>query len=1136
MGKKNIIIAEKPSVAQEYAKVLNVQSKDHTNGYIENDKWIVTWTLGHLVTMSYPEQYDKALKTWSLDSLPFLPDKYLYEIIKDVSKHKQFLVVKGLYNRPDIDCIYYAGDSGREGLYIQMLVRQEAGHREGVREAVVWIDSPTEDEILRGITQAKDISAYEHMKDAGYMRAIEDYLVGINFSRLLSVRYAPMLNSGSGQKKHKPISIGRVMTCVLGMIVRREREIRNFKPQTFYRISGKIHCSDTEIDCEWRQTEDSGYFQSPKLYSDFGFLKEADATKMINTLGNQLHIVKIEKEKKKKNAPLLFNLAELQGECSKRLHISPAKTLEIAQSLYEKKLTTYPRTDARVLSSAIALEIDKNLKRLEKGPYSAFIEVIKANNYSIKSKYVDDSKITDHYAIIPTGITPGDLSEMEKTVYDMICRRFLAVFYPPAEFESIKFEAVNGKEHFFGNGKYLSSAGFYDVLSLPNDEKSDQSAVEAISKLVEGSDYDASFFTKEGKTQSPNRYTTGSMILAMENAGTLIEDEELREQIKGSGIGTSATRAEVIDKLIGLNYIFSNDKTQILSPTNFGEMIYEVVDATISRLLEPKITAEWERDLDDIAEGSLSPDVFLKKLYDFVGDYCNKVKELENNDEIFKRIKPFASDRIKSEYKKFDAWDTKLICPICGKEIETTSWGFKCKGNISKDEGCNFSIGDIMGHRLLTPELKKLLSEGKCGPFYDFVSGKGKPFGAYLSWNDSTKQIDFDFVDLPWEKTEYKCPDCGKEVLKQGNYYKCVDFIDFSNGCKFFAGKILGKAIPDKQMEMICSHKRTDLIKGFKNKDGKVFDAYLEWNGKEHRFSFVFPTTDDMRTRYKCPSCGGAILAAHEGFRCENYKPADKRSEGGCSFYAGKICGHTIKEKELEAIVNGETTDLIEGFKPNDKDKKPFSARLKWSQEDGAIIFVFDENKSVETGLSCPFCRKPVIKNRFGYFCSDNKGRNEGCSFGFTSYLGVKLDDSQIRKLIIDGKTDLIEGFKSNDKSKKPFSAYLVLDKENGGFSLSFPERSENRSDFNCPVCHKNKLIKTDYSYRCECGFHMSTTIAEKKLSDEELRKLFISGQTDIISGFYSSRHRNFFSAKLKISGNEVQFEFPKKKKDEVGA
>ena len=714
--KKKIIIAEKPSVASEYAKVLGV-SGSMKDGYMEGNDWIVTWTVGHLVTLSMPEKYNHDLKTWKIETLPFLPGKFKYEVIPNVSK--QFFVVKRLYNRDDIEAIYYAGDSGREGLYIQMLVRMLAGHNPTADERVVWIDSQTEDEILRGINQAKPVDEYKNLSDAGYMRAEEDFLVGINFTRLLSVLYAAMVNSGSGQKKQKPISVGRVMSCVLGMIVRREREIRNFKATDFYRIGGLIDLDGTKIECEWRESEKSRYYQSPKLYSEFGFLKEVDARELIASLGNEIKVTSVERNTEKKNAPLLYNLAELQGECTKVLHISPGETLKVAQSLYEKKVTTYPRTDARVLSSAVAGEISKNLSGLKKGEYREIVENIENRHYSIKGKYVDDSKITDHYAIIPTGKVDSSLSESERAVYDMIVRRFLAVFYPPAEYEKIKFEADALGEYFSGTAKYLFEPGFYSVLGFPDEKESSKELVEAITKLSSGKVYPAGYEIKEGATQPPKRYTSGSMVLAMENAGNLIENEELREQIKSNGIGTSATRADTIDKLLKLSYISLDQKKQILTPTNFGEMIYEVIDYTVSDFLSPEITAEWEKRLSDVSEGTMSKQSFESKLYGYVRDTCDRIKALgeAGQEEVKKRIRHFATSGIRTEIREFDNWNTKIRCPLCGDEVETTAWGFKCKSNISKTEGCSFVMGDLLGHRLLTKELAELLSKKRTGPF-----------------------------------------------------------------------------------------------------------------------------------------------------------------------------------------------------------------------------------------------------------------------------------------------------------------------------------------------------------------------------------------------------------------------------------
>lgn len=1118
---KNIIIAEKPSVGMEYAKILGVPTTGY-NGYFENERWIVTWTVGHLVTMSYPEKYNSELKEWKLETIPFIPGQYQYEVIEETQK--QFQIVKKLYNRNDIECIYYAGDAGREGLYIQMLVRQLAGHKNGIMEKVVWIDSQTEEEVLRGISEAKDIKHYENLKDSGYMRAIEDFTGGINFSRLLSVKYAVMLNTGSGQKHHKPISIGRVMTCALGMVVTREREIRNFKVTNFFRVAGLLQLDDCIVECEWKVTEKSNYYQSPKLYSEFGFLKECDAKELVEKCGTILKTENIKKSVERKNAPLLFSLSELQGECTKKFHISPGETLSIAQSLYEKKYITYPRTDARVLSSAIAKEIHKNIQGLGNGPYKEFVDEIKLNHWNISGKYIDDEKVTDHYAIIPTGIVPDKLSEKENAVYDLICKRFIAIFYPPAEYERIKFEAFTSNERFFGTCKHLILPGFYKVCGVPKDEQS--ADIDAYEKLQENREYKTSFEIRKGETAPPKRYTTGSMVLAMENAGTLIEDDDLREQIKKNGIGTSATRAGVIEKLLRLNYLSVNAKTQVLTPSNFGEMIYEVVDATLPSMLSPEITAKWEKGLEQIASGEISKTDYQTEFYEYVRHECEKIKLMDNKDEILRRIRPFVSNRIQYEYKEFDPYNTKIICPLCGNEVETTRWGFKCKSNVSKTEGCTFSIwGDIFGHTLLTPELAILFKYKKAGPFYDFVSQKGKPFAAYLLWNEKENKIQFEMTEMPWEKTDMKCPICRKNILKQGNFYKCEDYIDREHGCSFWLGKVKGKSIPEKQVEKLLTVGQTDLIKGFKTDDSK-FDAFLLWDNNEKRVRFRYPEYSDQVTKYNCPSCGGKILSTPYGFKCVNYKKQEERTENDCAFYAGTIAGHTIKEKELAMIVKGGQTELVT-LKNNEK--KSFEARLYWNREAERISFKFDDVTDTELDLCCPICSAAIIKNNYGYRCANHIDKENGCRFVLGAIKGVIIDEKQMRKLIGQGKTDLIEGFKPTEKGKKPYSAYLLWDKEKQQIKFEFPayENTREISNYLCPTCRNQKLYKNAYGYMCDCGFKLYSVISEKEIPEEQIRKLIVKGESDVINGFYSPRRRNRFSAKLKINGNKVEFEFP---------
>ena len=649
---KILVITEKPSVAREYAQILSV-SGGKRDGYIENDNYIISWCVGHLITMSYPEKYDEALKKWSLNTLPFLPKEYRYEVIGNVKK--QYDIVKSLLNRPDVDEILWAGDPAREGQYIENLIRDQAGVNPNAIEKRVWIDSTTEDEIKRGIREARPMSDYDNLAASGYMRAIEDYSMGINFSRVLSVQYGKDLNDAAGTKSWKPVAVGRVMTCVLGMIVKREREIREFVETPFFKILAGLKHEDTEFNAEWKAVEGSRYYASPILYKDNGFLKKEDAEKFIEDLKlcEKAIVKKMEKKVEKKNPPMLFNLAELQAECAKKFKISPDETLAIAQELYEKKLTTYPRTDARVLSSAIAGEIDKNLRGLCRMPqvsgYAA--EILNEGLYKgiAKSKYTDDSKISDHYAIIPTGQGLNELTKMNETacaVYLLICKRFLACFYPAAIYNKYSLSLDIIGEEFNASLKVLVDEGYLKLYSGENqgtqevsegtkeDEEEEtvgsveqqKKLAELLSTLKKDDELDLNGFQmKEGKTTPPKRYTSGSIILAMENAGQLIEDETLREQIKGSGIGTSATRAEILKKLISQGYIKLNKKTQALSPEKLGEMVYEIVALTIPALLNPKLTASWEKGLTQVAQGVTTKEEYLQKLEEFVRTKTNAV-------------------------------------------------------------------------------------------------------------------------------------------------------------------------------------------------------------------------------------------------------------------------------------------------------------------------------------------------------------------------------------------------------------------------------------------------------------------------------------------------------------------------------
>lgn len=679
MGKK-LFIAEKPSVAQEFARVLKVNGR-RADGFIESDEYVVTWCVGHLVTMSYPEAYDKAYARWAFETLPFIPETFKYEVIPNVKK--QFQTVKSLLNRPDVEAIYVCTDSGREGEYIYRLVDQMAQVPADKQKFRVWIDSQTEEEILRGIREAKPLSSYDDLSASAYLRAKEDYLMGINFSRALSLKYGGWLNDSVEGKKWTSVSVGRVMTCVLGMVVTREWEIRKFVKTPFYRVlgtfspipGGQEDGKCVSLEGEWRVTENSEYFQSPKLYKENGFKEEETAKQLIHSLmsGNREAVLeKFEKKKEKKNPPLLFNLAELQNLSSKLFKISPDETLQVVQELYEKKLVTYPRTDARVLSSAVAKEITKNLKGLQGYepalPYIREIAERKSYEKLEKTRYVDDKKITDHYAIIPTGQGLGALKSLKPVsakMYEVIVRRFLSIFYPPAVYEkmNVVFAVENPSnssewsERFFTSAKVLVEEGFLPVTQYSfskkasSAEQKEQPEQDGGDKEAESTDADglkrmlpylkkgmrlhlSEMNIKEGETSPPKRYNSGSMILAMENAGQLIEDEELRSMIKSSGIGTSATRAEILKKLFHISYLNLNKKTQIITPTIKGELVCGIVRYSIPAMLSPKLTASWEKGLGGVAEGEISEQEYMGKLTGFVRQQVGKVKETNNMAQL----------------------------------------------------------------------------------------------------------------------------------------------------------------------------------------------------------------------------------------------------------------------------------------------------------------------------------------------------------------------------------------------------------------------------------------------------------------------------------------------------------------------
>ncbi len=997
---KSLIITEKPSVAQEFAKVLGVNGRQ--NGYLENNDYIITWCVGHLVGLVYPESYDMKYKKWRLEDLPFLPENYKYDVIKDVKK--QYDIVHGMLMREDIERVYWAGDAGKEGQTIEENIRNFGGVRKGMKEFRVWIDSQTKEEILRGIREAKPMSDYANLGKSGIMRTIEDYAMGINFSRVMSVKYGNLLNRAAGTSSYTAIAVGRVMTCVLGMVVNREREIRNFEETPFYRVTGKF--SDAKIEGEWRVVEGSKYFMSPLLYKENGFREEKDALVLTAGLQQKKAIVEsLEKGVSKKRAPLLFNLAELQAECAKRFKISPDETLQAAQDLYEKKLTTYPRTDARVLSSAVAKEICKNISNLQGyKPTAVFAEkIMKEKLFSRieKTQYVNDSKVTDHYAIIPTGqLTElNSLNSIQKAVFELIVRRFLSIFYPPAEYQNVKLAVAvstgEQTEHFFSSAKILKTPGYLEIAGIPkkkskndpmnpdrglervtageykkNGEEEDEEEtadpeelLKLANKLTKGDEIAVyGYRIREGKTSPPKRYTSGSMVLAMENAGQLIEDEELREQIKGSGIGTSATRAEIIKKLVRIKYLNLNKKTQVLMPESLGEMVFEVVSMTVPALLNPKMTASWEKGLDGITNGTVDFGEYRKKLEDFIRTETEKMIKNDIHEPLSEKIHAFIGTNAKGAKS---GYYIGAKCPVCGGEMQKTTFGYGCANY--KKTGCRFSIGTVAGLEIPEEDVKQLLADGKTKTLRGFKSRTGKKFDACLALvkdGEGKVLVQFDFEHAQARRIpDVKCPVCGGEIVVTPFGYGCANYEkDNPESCRFAIGKMAGKSLSEAQVKKLLKNGITDMIKGFKSKTGNKFEAKVALlkgeDGKVTGLRFEFPDRPaPEQTKVACPQCGRLLKKSQWKYECE------------CGFNIWHTVAKTELSEEImaELLEKGKTSGPVSGF--TSKAGNIFDACLKY--ENGQILFDFDtrvnqNRKEVDNGVEAQNRKTsagPVIDN-----------------------------------------------------------------------------------------------------------------------------------------------------------------------------
>ncbi len=1140
---KSLIITEKPSVAQEFARILGVSGRN--DGYIENSDYVITWCVGHLVEMVYPEVYDEKYKKWKLEDLPFLPKEYKYDVIPAVSK--QYDVVHKMLHREDIDTVYWAGDAGKEGQTIEENIRMFGGVREGMKELRVWIDSQTEEEIRRGIREAKPMSDYANLGKSGIMRTIEDYAMGINFSRAMSVKYGNLLNDAAGTRSYTAIAVGRVMTCVLGMVVIREREIRNFVETPFYRVIGSF--TDADIEAEWKAVEGSEYFESPLLYKENGFKKQESAENLIAGLSGKTAVVSsIERGTSRKKAPLLFNLAELQAECSKRFKISPDETLQVAQDLYEKKLTTYPRTDARVLSTAVAKEIGKNISRL-KGyePVQGFVERIMKEglHYNIaKTQYTDDSKITDHYAIIPTGQLTElrSLNELQRSVYDLIVRRFLSIFYPSAEYQTVKLVVAVGEEKLFAGAKALKVPGFLEIAGRrqdaekesgkdENEETDSPGLLELADQLTEGQELPVNGYSlKEGSTKPPKRYTSGSMVLAMENAGQLIEDEELRAQIKGSGIGTSATRAEIIKKLVRIGYLHLNKKSQILSPEVLGEMVYEVVNMTVPALLNPKMTASWEKGLDGITRGTVIMEDYREKLEDFIRKETLNMVERNLTTQLVEQIQPLTGKGARGIAAKKKLG---IACPVCGGELETTPFGYGC-GNYKKDgTGCKFSVGTIAGRDLSEEEFRDLITKGRTDVLDGFVSKSKKKFPASLVLQKDEEgkiNISFDFsANEPQVVEGIKCPSCGGDIVATAYGFRCIHFDrEKEDGCDFSVGKIAEKSLNVSQLTELITNGRTETIRGFKSKTGKKFDACLcmekDENGKTV-IKFDFEHVEAKKVKdVVCPLCGGEIVQTPFGFGCANYTKDDPES---CRFSIGKMAEKSLTESQVKELLTNGRTGTIRGFKS--KTGKKFDARVALNRDEGGKVtglkFDFTDLEPVKVkDVKCPLCGGEIIQTPFGYGCANySKDNPESCKFAIGTIAGVKLKEAQVKELLLRGRTEVIKGFIA--KTGMMFDAPLKLTPE-GQVTFDFPEKPKPvDTTLKCPKCGQY-MKKSQWYYECECGFKVAHTVAKVELEEAIMQELFETGKTKKkITGF-TSKAGNVFDTCLKFEDDRISFDF----------
>ncbi len=1010
---KTLFIAEKPSVAMTIAQALGINGT-RNNGYIESDDKIITWCVGHLVRLSYPEKYDEALAKWEMETLPFVPEKekFLYETNESVKE--QYEVVAKMYKRTDIDTLYIYPDDGQEGYYLQALVLMHACIRKGIKVYCCICDSQTDDEIRRAYSMAEpwDSERITRIIKAGYMRAKEDYLVGINYSRVLTLKYESLLSGYIGYQRGT-IAVGRVMSCVLGMVVKREREIADFTAETYYKITANF---DDGLEAAWKDTDDSSIHNSPIIYEGKGIKKKEDAEVFISGLPSYLTVKKVEIKTEKKKAPLLYSLTELQADCAKKFKYNPQKVLDIAQILYEKKLTSYPRTDSKYLPTSLAKEIDVPLEGIrdnypDLSEYAKQILFCHMHDDFVDSRYVDDKKIDDHYAIIPTGKGFENLASLtveQATVYDLIVRRFLSVFYPPAEFEKAEVELVADREHFFLSRKMIQKPGYLEIAGYEQNKEETKKDFEKIRKLAKDSTFAAIYGLTEQETSPPKRYSSSSLLLAMDNAGQFVEDEELREVLKDTkGIGTTATRAGILEKLVKTNhYLDLNEKTQIYKPTYKGELIYDILNENIPTILNPTFSASWTSGLKQIEKGQIEDTVYFEKLTTDVKKNVIKIKGA-NLDEQLKGDFTKVAERYKKEAQ---AAKVTFDCPLCKSPLKPAKNGFICSKFAKEEErtedSCTFYMPrQVSGKTLSDKMIEKLLKDKYLDIMNDFKKSDGTKFSAplYLLSNGKLSFKPEGGEDVP---CGVKCPECGRE-LKEGSYaWKC--------DCGFSIQRMIAhKAITKEQMKKIVSGEGTDVISGFKGKNG-TFAARLVLKDGKTEFKF----RDGFVEGVSCPACGKKMKYVPFGIACEDYN-------NGCSCAVGsKVSGKALSDKMLITLLRERQLPEMKGFKKQNGDS--FSSALYINSE-GKMKFGYLPKK---TSIICPVCHETVLYAT---------GQNAECPkcHAKAPYIfhGRQMTKEDIENLLKFGRTARVSGFVKKDGGK--FSAVVKKTKE-GRFEFEF--------------------------------------------------------------------------------------------------